>query len=118
MHRHLLALCRFSMDFSFPSSLYCKVIGEFMTEATTTHSKEHHHPNYFKIWVTLVILLVISVLGPLIGIKAVTLITAFGIAIVKAFMVAANFMHLNVEKKYIWYFLLLCLALMIFFFFA
>ncbi|GIT73411.1 MAG: hypothetical protein Ct9H300mP28_32250 [Pseudomonadota bacterium] len=32
-------------------------------------------------------------------IPVITLITAFGIAIVKAFMVAANFMHLKFEKQ-------------------
>ena len=79
---------------------------------------EHSHPNYLKIWVTLCILLVISVLGPLVGIKAVMLITAFGIAIVKGLMVAAYFMHLNIEKKLIWFLLLISLSLMIFFFFA
>lgn len=89
-----------------------------MSEHSIEHAEHHAHPNYFKIWVTLVVLLVISVLGPMIGIKAVTLITAFGIAIVKALMVASKFMHLDVEKKYIWYLLLTCLALMIFFFFA
>ena len=78
----------------------------------------HHHPNYKKIYIALVILLIVSVLGPEIGIKSVTLITAFGIAIVKAYMVAAHYMHLKVEKKYINYFLLISLALMIFFFFA
>ncbi len=83
-----------------------------------SNEQAHSHTNYFKIWATLVVLLVISVLGPMLGIKAITLITAFGIAIVKAFMVASYFMHLNVEKKYIWYMLLTMLALMIFFFFA
>ncbi|OGP07413.1 MAG: caa(3)-type oxidase subunit IV [Deltaproteobacteria bacterium GWA2_45_12] len=85
---------------------------------TNEHATEHSHPNYFKIWMALVALLIASVLGPMIGIPWLTLITAFGIAIIKALMVAAYFMHLNVEKKYIWYILLGCLALMIFFFFA
>lgn len=58
-----------------------------------------------KIYWTLVVLLVLSVLGPEIGIKWVTLIAAFGIALVKAYMVCAHFMHLNTEKKYIWYLL-------------
>lgn len=89
-----------------------------MSAHEQTHSAPHAHTNYFKVWVTLVILLVISVLGPMIGIKAITLITAFGIAGVKAFMVASKFMHLNTEKKYIVYFLLICLFLMIFFFFT
>lgn len=62
-----------------------------------------HHTNYVKIWAILVGLLVISVLGPLTGIRAVMLITAFGIALVKAYLVAKNFMHLNVEKKVVHY---------------
>lgn len=71
---------------------------------------EHSHPNYVKIWAILLVLLIISVLGPMIGIKAVTLVTAFGIAIVKALMVAAYFMHLNVEKKIAWYILFAAVA--------
>jgi len=37
------------------------------------------------------------------GIKVVTLITAFGIALVKAYLVAKNFMHINVERRFIPY---------------
>jgi caa(3)-type oxidase subunit IV len=69
------------------------------------------HPNYVKIYLVLVVLFLISVLGPTLEIKEVTIITAFGIAIVKATMVAAYFMHLNVEKRYIWYLLLTMLVL-------
>lgn len=66
----------------------------------------HHTPAYYvKIWAILLVLLVISIIGPEFGIKIVTLITAFGIAVIKAWMVAAYFMHLNVEKKYIHYML-------------
>ena len=43
-------------------------------------------------------LLIVSVVGPMAGIRALTLVTAFGIALVKAYMVAKNFMHLDVEK--------------------
>ena len=71
---------------------------------------EHSHPNYVKIWAILLGLLVISVLGPMFEIKSVTLITAFGIAIVKALMVAGYFMHLNVEKKLAWYILIATIA--------
>jgi caa(3)-type oxidase subunit IV len=72
-----------------------------------SHSSEHAHSagSYVKIWAILVILLIISVVGPMAEIKVLTLVTAFGIAIVKALMVAAKFMHLNVEKRYIWYLL-------------
>jgi len=83
--------------------------------ATEAHGA-HTHPNYVKIYLTLVVLFVISVLGPTLGIKAVTLITAFGIAIVKATMVAAYFMHLNIEKRYIWYLMFTMLAVMLVFF--
>ncbi len=60
-----------------------------------------HHRNYPKIWAILVVLLVISVAGPFVGIRVVTLLTAFGIAVVKAYLVAKNFMHLDVEKPVI-----------------
>ena len=55
-------------------------------------SEQHHHPNYKKIYITLVILLAISVAGPHLGIVWLTLITAFGIALVKANLVVQNFM--------------------------
>jgi len=71
---------------------------------------DHPHTNYVKIWAILLVLLIISVLGPELGIKSVTLITAFGIAIVKALMVAAYFMHLNIEKKIAWYILFAALG--------
>ena len=62
-------------------------------------SEAYAHPNYIKIWFWLLGLLVISVAGPMLEIPALTIITAFGIAIVKAYLVAANFMHLKFEKK-------------------
>ena len=57
-----------------------------------------HERNYVKIWGILVGLLMVSVLGPMAGIRWVTLIAAFGVALVKAYMVAKNFMHLDIEK--------------------
>ncbi len=77
---------------------------------------EHAHPNYFKIWAWLLVLLSISVAGPMLEIPVVTLITAFGIAIVKAYLVARNFMHLNVEKKYVVYLLTTMVVFMLLFF--
>lgn len=76
----------------------------------------HHHPNYVKIWAILLVLLTISVCGPMLGIKLVTLLTAFGIAIVKAYLVAKNFMHLNIERKIVLYALGACLALVALFY--
>jgi len=72
-----------------------------------------HEVNYVKIWVILLALLVVSILGPFLGIKVVTLITAFGIAIVKAYLVAKNFMHLNIGPRYVVYLLLTMLVFML-----
>ncbi len=71
------------------------------------------HRNYVKIWGILLVLLVISVAGPFAGIRVVTLITAFGIALVKAYMVAKNFMHLDVEKPIIRWLMAVALVLMV-----
>jgi len=80
-------------------------------------SEEHtHHTNYVKIWGILVVLLIISVVGPMFGHKHVTLVTAFGIAIVKAYLVAKNFMHINLAPKYITYLAATCLVFMLLFF--
>ncbi len=71
-----------------------------MAEATAHHDV---HPNYVKIWAILLGLLIVSVVGPMFGIKAVTLFTAFGIALIKAYLVAKNFMHVNLEPRFIVY---------------
>jgi caa(3)-type oxidase subunit IV len=78
----------------------------------------HHPPIYYiKIYGWLLLLLVVSIIGPELGNRLLTLITAFGIAIVKALMVCAYFMHLNIEKRYIWY-MLITMLLMVALFFA
>ena len=73
----------------------------------------HHHPNYVKIWAILCVLLVVSVAGPMLHIRVITLIAAFGIALVKASMVAKHFMHLDVEKPIIRWALGAVLVLMV-----
>ncbi|MEQ1569426.1 MAG: cytochrome C oxidase subunit IV family protein [Myxococcota bacterium] len=88
--------------------------------ASHEHHEEHIHErsHYVKIWAALVVLFIVSVLGPMIGIKIVTLITAFGIATVKASMVVKYFMHLDVEKRFVHYFLATSLVFMFLFFAA
>jgi len=81
-----------------------------------SESEEHHHPNYVKVWAILLVLLLISVLGPELGIRSVTLFAAFGIAIIKAYMVAKNFMHVNVEPRFIPYLLMTGVLFMVLFF--
>lgn len=67
------------------------------------HDDGHHDVPYFKIYVALIILFLISVAGPEVGeatgLRWITLITAFGIALVKARLVINNFMHLKWEKR-------------------
>lgn len=75
-----------------------------------------HHVNYVRIWQILLVLLVISVAGPMLEIKIVTLITAFGIAVVKAWLVAKNFMHLNAQPRYVVYMLATALVFVLLFF--
>jgi len=67
------------------------------------------HPNYVKIWAILVALLVVSVVGSMSHVRAVLLVAAFGVAVVKAYLVAKNFMHVNVEKRWVPYLLIMCL---------
>lgn len=71
---------------------------------------------YVKIWAILLVLLFVSILGPEIGIKWVTLFTAFGIAIVKAYLVAVNFMHLNLTPRFVVYLVTTALVFMLLFF--
>jgi len=80
-------------------------------------SQTHTPKQYVKIWAILVGLLAVSLIGPMFEITAVTLITAFGIALIKASLVAAYFMHLNLEKRYIRY-MLYSMLLMVALFFA
>ena len=75
-----------------------------------------HHYDYVKIWALLCGLLVISIIGPMFGVLILTLITAFGIAFIKAYMVARYFMHVNVQQPVVHYFLVTALVFMVLFF--
>lgn len=89
----------------------------------------HNSPSYKKIYFILLILFVISVLGPevahLIGLEdgsaarlILVLTTAFGIALVKAYYVLAYFMHLKFEKIYAPYILASMVFILVVFFFG
>lgn len=87
----------------------------------------HSTKQYFKIYLMLLVLFIISVLGPEVAhllhlegpIRMILVLgTAFGIALVKAYMVAAHFMHLKVEKIYAPYILAACLTMIFIFFFG
>jgi caa(3)-type oxidase subunit IV len=81
-------------------------------------SEEHgsHHIDYMKIYYTLLVLLTISVIGPMFEIRVLTLITAFGIACVKAYLVAKNFMHINLTPRFVPYLVATGLVFMLLFF--
>jgi caa(3)-type oxidase subunit IV len=86
------------------------------TSAQTADGHEHGPFEYIKVWAILLALLVVSVLGPMLGHPVLTLITAFGIALIKAYLVAKKFMHLNLEPRYVVYLLVTCVAFMLLFF--
>lgn len=74
--------------------------------------------HYAKVYAALMVLFLVSVTGPVLEIWWLTLITAFGVAIVKASMVIKFFMHLDLEQRFVHYFLIVSLAFMFLFFFA
>ena len=76
----------------------------------------HSESHYFRIWALLLVLLLISFAGPYLGIRTVTLITAFGIAVYKAYLVAKHFMHVNVQPRFVAYLLSTCLVFMLLFY--
>lgn len=83
------------------------------------HEEHVHEPiHYVKVWGVLLVLFAISVIGPVFEIKMLTLITAFGVAVVKASMVVKYFMHLDIEKRFVHYFLATSLVFMFLFFAA
>lgn len=87
-----------------------------MTEHVAHAHAANHDDRYVKIWAVLCVLLTVSIVGPMFGIRVLTLMTAFGIAIVKAYLVAKHFMHLNIEKRWVIYILVVMLAFMAVFF--
>ncbi|GEM_PF-1420822 len=62
----------------------------------------HGHPNYNMIYLTLIVLLGISLLGDLMPAKSLLIALVFGTAIIKAALVIRNFMHLKYENLFLW----------------
>ncbi len=57
-----------------------------------------HRPNYFLVWVWLLALVIVSIMASLLLRKSVAVYLIFAAAIVKALLVALNYMHLKYEK--------------------
>ena len=90
-----------------------------------THDADHGPRHYIKIWFLLVVLAAISIAGPevakIIGLSSTsalifTLITAFGIAFFKAYLVIKHFMHLIDEPRWVLYLFGGMLCFMVIFF--
>jgi len=91
------------------------------------HDAAAHEKHYIKVWGLLMILLVVSIAGPILADDVlhleglvrfiVVLVTAFGIAIVKAQQVVKHFMHLTLEPKFVAYITGTAVAFMMLFFF-
>jgi len=85
------------------------------------NDKHHSHPDYKKIYVRLLILLAISIWGPILALQldnrfllaSAVLLTAFGVGAIKAGMVGAWFMHLDIELKVVKRLLIVCILLLI-----
>ena len=83
-----------------------------------SHEYHDHTSHYYKIYWALVGAFAISVAGTFTPWFWVTMIVAFGVATVKAYLVIKHFMHLNTEKPFTWYILGTALAFMVLFFAA
>ncbi len=70
--------------------------------ASAARSDYHGHPNYFRVWLALVALLLGSLGFGLMGNHRLAVSLIFGVAVVKALMVAGNFMHLRWEPRMVW----------------
>ena len=76
----------------------------------------HGDSYYVKIWGYLLVLLIISFVGPMFEVQWLTLVTAFGIAAVKAYLVVVNFMHINMAPRFVTYMVTTTLVFMLLFF--
>ena len=72
-----------------------------MAQAQTQASGEHSHPNYVAIWGVLVTALLVSVLMGYMNLPVLTAVLIFSVAIFKAYLVIAYFMHLKLEPFFI-----------------
>ena len=61
----------------------------------------HRQPPYVAIWLALVVLLAVSVGTGMLGHRLLATVSIFVIAIVKAGLVLANFMHMRFEPRWV-----------------
>ena len=61
-----------------------------------------NRPNYLLVWLGLVVLVIVSVGASMILPKGAALFLIFTVAVVKALLVALNFMHLRYERRWLY----------------
>ena len=81
-------------------------------------STEHNHPNYVAIWGILVAALLVSVLMGYMNLPVLTMVLIFSVAIFKAYLVVAHFMHLKLEPFFVVVIVVAGLACLYFLFFG
>ena len=59
---------------------------------------EKQRPNYFLIWIWLMLLVIVSITASFVLPKSVALFVIFSVALIKALLVVLNYMHLKYEK--------------------
>ncbi len=69
--------------------------------ANSNETLEHGHPRYVRIWVWLVAALGVSILVGEMTVPVVAAVLIFTIAIVKAYMVVAYYMHVRFEPLFV-----------------
>lgn len=61
----------------------------------------HPHPNYRAIWALLVVLLAVGIAVGFVGHVVLSTILVFSVAAIKAGVVAAKYMHLRAEPRFV-----------------
>jgi cytochrome c oxidase subunit 4 len=72
-----------------------------MMPVAQDHSEHDHHPNYVLIWGVLVSALLVSLFLGYMDLPVVATVLIFTIAIAKAWLVVAYYMHLKFEPYYV-----------------
>ena len=75
-----------------------------------TENDYHGHPNYLKVYISLLVLFAISVVASLLHNPLIIFFVVFAVSVIKGTLVLLYFMHLKWEPLLIW--ILLGLALL------
>lgn len=77
-----------------------------------------HRPNYFLVWIWLMLLAIVSITASLVLPKSLALFLIFAVAIIKALLVVLNYMHLKYEKLLLYALVIVPLLIVVILMFA